>query len=246
MNTSRSYYDFAVSLKKKYNEIKDLPEGSVSPSLYYIPWILMTTSEVYRRHYKKYDFNELLSVAFAASLEAEVNYNPEKNKFSTYARYHIIPALNEYVSNMSKTQLELQKRVLSFIDNYFIENNQYPTEDIIIDSLKISQETFRNLTQVVDIAYLDDTDAVNVNCPDATPEEALLLEEYFKALEYIDVDNQGILKMKIIDDLSFNLIQAKLNCSKDRVQKKYDKAVVELREELQRRGISKEDLVWSI
>ena len=241
--SERTFYDFAVALKQKHQEIKDMPEGAVSYSLQYIPWLLMVTAETYNKHHKYYDFNELLSVAFAAAVEAETKYEPERNKFSTYAKYHVEPALNDFVSNMTKNQLDLQKRVQNFIDGYFKINDAYPSEEIILSTLKITQESFRALTQAVDLVYIDDEDEdVSIQSLELTPEQSALFEDYYKALDYIDVDNNGILRLKIIEDLSFNIIAKKLNITKVKAQQLYDKAVDELREELKLRGFSKEDL----
>lgn len=239
------HYDFAVSLKAQYKEIKDLPEGTVAYSLQYIPWILQITADVYNKHHKYYDFNELLSVAFAASVEAEEKYNPETNNFTTYARYHIIPALNEYVSNMSKTQLDLQKRILSFIAKYFNDNKVHPCESVILKELNIKEETFRNLVQSVELTYIDD-DTETVICSEMTAEQSIFLDEYYKALDYIDVDYDGILRLKIIEDLPFQIICKRLSLTKEKAQQLYDKALLDLREELQLRGISKEDLEWML
>lgn len=241
----RKFYDFAVALKDKYKEVKDLPEGTVPYSLTYIPWILKTTADVYNKHHKYYDFNELLSVAFTAAVEAEKKYNPSINSFTTYARFHVIPALDDYVSNMTKTQLELQKKILSFISNYFNEHKMHPCENIILKELNLKEETYRNLLQVIDISYIDeDTEAVL--CSELSAEQSIYLDDYFKALDFIDVDYNGILRLKIIDDLPFQIICKRLGLTKEKVQKLYDNALNDLRDELSKRGISKEDLEWMI
>lgn len=240
---TRRYYDFAVELKAQYKEIKDKPEGSVPYSLSYIPWILKVTSEVYRKHHKRYDFNELLSVAFLAAVEAEQKYKAGENNFTTYAKYHVEPALNEYVSNMSKTQLALQKRIFNFILGYFKEHSMYPSEGIIRKELKISEETFRHLSLSVSVEQIDDEND-NIISNDITAEQSMLVDEYFKAIDYIDVDNQGILRLKIIEDLPFQIICKRLSLTKEKVQKLYDSAIAELRVELEKRGLTKEDLLW--
>jgi len=240
------HYDFAVSLKEQYKAIKGLPENEVAYSLQYIPWILKTTADTYKKHHKRYDFNELLSVAFTAAVEAEKKYDAStSNKFTTYAQYHVEPALNEYVSNMSKTQLDLQKRIQGFISSYFEANKVYPAENIILSELNISEETFRNLiNNGVDLIYLDDEED-SIVCNDATAEQSLQLDEYIKIIEYIDVDNQGVLKMYLVDEHSFTIIGKLLGITKEKAQRLFDKALLELREEFKRRGITKEDLVWN-
>lgn len=243
---TRRHYDFAVALKNQYKEIQDKPEGSVPYSLAYIPWVLKTTSEVYKKHHKRYDFNELLSVAFMAAVEAEQKYKPQENKFTTYAQYHVEPALNAYVSTMTKTQLALQKRIHNFMQGYFTEHNLYPSEKIILKELKITEETFRQLVMNIDINQIDDSNESDPILGDeTTAEQSLLLEEYIKALDYIDVDYDGILRMKVLDDLPFQIICKRLGKTKEKAQRMYDRALEELREELAKRGLSKEDLVWN-
>lgn len=237
----RKHYDFAVSLKDQYKAIKDLPEGSVAYSLSYIPWILKVTGDIYKKHHKYYNFNELLSVAFTAAVEAEKKYNPESTNFTTYARYHVEPALNEYVSNMSKTQLDTQKRIQGFIDGYFKQHKEFPCESIILKELNIKEETFRNLIQSIDVVYIDE-DNETIISQEVSAEQDVILEDYYKAIDYIDVDHNGILRMKIIDDLPFLIICKRLGCTKEKAQKLYDLAIEELREELSSRGFSKEDL----
>lgn len=244
MEDQRRFYDFAIELKSQYKAIKDEPEGSIPYSLSYIPWILKVTSEVYRKHHRRYDFNELLSVAFLASVEAEQKYKAGENNFTTYAQYHVEPALNEYVSNMSKTQLALQKRINNFIQGYFNEHKMYPAENIILKELKISAESFRQLIINVEVQRIDD-ETDNILSTDTTAEQHVIIEEYLKAIEYIDVDNDGILKLKIIDDQPFQIICKRLQCTKEKAQKLYDKAIEELKVELEARGLSKEDLIWN-
>jgi len=238
------HYDFAVSLKEQYKAIKGLPETEVAYSLQYIPWILKTTADTYKKHHKRYDFNELLSVAFTAAVEAEKKYDvTTNNKFTTYAQYHVEPALNEYVSNMSKTQLDLQKKIQNFINTYYETNKMYPAENIILKELKISEETFRNLVNTgVDLIYIEDNDDTLI-CNDTSAEQELVIEQYLKILEYIDVDNQGVLKMHLIDDLPFSIIAKLLNLTKEKAQRLFDKALVELRQEFNTRGIHKEDFL---
>lgn len=241
----RRHYDFAVALKQQYKSIKDKPEGSVPYSLSYIPWVLKITSEVYRKHHRHYDFNELLSVAFTAAVEAEKKYKAGENNFTTYAQFHVEPALNAYVSNMTKNQLYLQKKINNFIQGYFNEHKMYPCESIILKELKVSSETFRQLIINVELQQIDDTND-NIISLETNAEQNLLIDAYMKAIEFIDVDYNGILKNKIIDDLSFQIIGKTLKITKEKAQRLYDLALEDLREELTKRGLSKEDLEWMI
>lgn len=237
------FYDFAVYLKREYNKIKDKPAGEVPYSLAYIPWILSTTADVYRKHHKHYDFNELLSVAFTAAVEAEKNFDPTRETmFTTYAKYHVEPALNDYVSNMSKNQLTLLKKVQAFVEQYNKTNGYYPCEDIILKELKISKESFRLLDNNTEQVGIEDEEVIIGH--DLSPEQILLLTDYFNAMEFIDIDYKGILKMRIIEELPFTLIGKKLKVSKEKAQSLYDEAIIELQKELEHRGMTKEDFGW--
>lgn len=235
------HYDFCVALKEQHKAIQDKPLGSVPFSLSYIPWILNKVSQTYVKHHKMYEFNELLSVAFSASLEAEKTYNPDVARFTSYARLPIEGALNTYVRGSSKSQITLQKKVQTFIEDYYNTNKMYPSESIIIQGLNITKDVFDDLVYSgFELTYIEDEDTV---LHDGIAVDKLLeFEDCIKALDYIDVDYKGILRMKLIDDYHFSTISKILGMTKSTTQRFYDTALNELREEITRRGFTKEDL----
>lgn len=231
------FYDFAVELKKQHKDAKDKTAAEVGYSIKYVPYILQQTALVYNKHHKMYNFNELLSVAFTASLEAEVRYTAEQYAFTTYARYYIEGALNAYVSNLSQTQLKLQNRIQEYIEIYFSKNKIFPARKLILQDLKISEESFRNLiNSSSEISYIDDEESELVS-NDAGPEDALALTDLHNAIDFIDVDYMGIIRMHLIDDLPFALIGKKLKITKAKVQSIYVKSLPVLCAEILARGL---------
>lgn len=231
------FYDFAVELKKQHKESKDCRVEDVGYSLKYIPYILQETALIYNKHHKRYDFNELLSVAFTASIEAESKYNPDVAAFTTYARWFIIGALNTYVSSMSKTQLKLQSKVQNYIAEYYKIHNLYPSRIVILQDLKISEESFRNLVNTTsELQYMDDEEDELISAEQG-PEDTIMCDDVLKAIDYIDVDYGGIIRMHLIDEVPFILIAKRLKTTKSSIQSTYVKGLAELRTELIHRGL---------
>lgn len=238
--TGRSFYDFALALKRRHKEIKDKPVEEVGYTLKYIPWVLQQTAEIYNKHHKKYDFNELLSVAFTACAKCERNFKADKGAFTGYAEKYLEGALNAYVSNLTRTQLTLLKRIQDFTEKYFKEHNSYPIEGVIIKSLKISEEAFRDLIQenhkIVHIDEQEDPDAMVYEESDV--EESLRMEEYLSIIAFIDVDYNGILKLHLLDGFAISHISKALGLKSREAQALLDKALYDLQQEFIKRGIN--------
>lgn len=241
MAEERRRYDFAVTLKKEYNSYTEEERSKQPYSIQYIPWILNRTSAVYRKHHKVYDFGELLSVAFTAAVKAEQTYDPTRAKFTSFARHYVDGELRDYVSNMTKSQLSTLRDIKRFSEEYFKENKAYPSKAEVLKELKISEETFRGLVNSNELCLMIDDDDEYYDL-DSTENE-LELNSYYKIIDEVDLDYKGVLRMRLIDELTIGMIQRRLKMQKVKVEKLYKDSINALRTELESRGVHPEDLI---
>ena len=96
---------------------------------------------------KHHNFEELLSTAFIASLEAERTYNPNLAKFSAYIKPRIEGAIIRSVSNTSGNQYRLLSRLHKFLDKYIVLHDMVPSQNTIIQELGINESELQLLLE---------------------------------------------------------------------------------------------------
>ena len=173
-------------------------ENISQPSLteQYTPWIKKITNRMWHKFNKFHAYDDLLSVAYIASLEAEAMYDPEKAKFSAYIKPRIEGAIIRSVSNISSTQHSTLLAMQKFIDDFLEKHSKIPAQHIILKHLDITEKQF--------LAIIDSTVKIQKVSPDDLPEDALLatqdldsLAEYARILPVIEtlpIADQTILK----------------------------------------------------
>ncbi len=165
--------------------------------LQYDPWIRKVTRKMWLKFGKRYEFEDLLSVAYIASLESISTYDDRKAKFSVYIRPRIEGAITRSVSTISNKQHGLFTSMLKFIDNYIEEHNRIPAQHIIIKHLSLNENQFLSL--------LEATQKRTIISPDDVPEEDLAFEvdvdrlaEYSKVMDI--VNTLPLRQQKIIEN----------------------------------------------
>jgi DNA-directed RNA polymerase specialized sigma subunit len=92
-----------------------------------------------------HQYDELLSIAYLASVEAERTYDASKAKFSAYVTPRIEGSITRAVSNLTSSQHKDLKGIYAFIDNYIETHNRIPAQHIILKHLKMSETKFIHL-----------------------------------------------------------------------------------------------------
>jgi len=123
------------------------PQGTLT--LQYQGWIQKITRGIWNKMGLAYPYEDLLSMAYIAALEAEKVFDPTKAKFSTYVKPRIEGALTRAVSNISYTQHKILIRMYAFITTYSEEYGRVPAQHIILKHLEISERQFLNLIDTV-------------------------------------------------------------------------------------------------
>lgn len=237
-------YDFTKELKKKYEQIKDLPPSEVGYTLSYTPWVLAKTREMYIRFNKRYEFNDLLSVIIIACQEAELKFDASKQSmFTSYAAKFVEGAVISYTSNLSTTQVKLLKRIQEFTEHYFIKHNSYPAKHIILETLKVSEQRFENLlAQNAQLQYIENEDDFQEV---SDIDSQIIVDEILSVIRYIDVDYNGMLESIYIDEQEERVVAAKLGLTTQVFNTRLAEAVEVLKEELKARGLSIEEVVYA-
>lgn len=106
----------------------------------YAPYIRKIVGAMYKKRSGYYEFNELLSIAMLASIEAERRYNPELATFSTYIKRRVEGALTSFITNLDSGSLKTLKDILKFIKHYQAEHGLTPSLNIISDGVKAPVE----------------------------------------------------------------------------------------------------------
>ena len=105
----------------------------------YDKWIKKIVRRMYNKYHKYYSYEDLLSVAYIASLEAERSYDPERAKFSAYISPRIEGAITRSVSNISDSQHKVLQQMYKYIDEYTAKHGRVPAQHVILSHMKLTQ-----------------------------------------------------------------------------------------------------------
>jgi len=108
----------------------------------YDGWIKKITRRMYNKFKKFYPYDDLLSTAYLASVEAERTYNPEKAKFSAYVKPRIEGAIIRSVSNTTNSQDKMLQAIYKFIDDYYEKHGKIPARHIILKEVGVTEKQF--------------------------------------------------------------------------------------------------------
>ena len=248
LKESRQKYSFKkilkeFSLKNTNNTLEEKSFGSLT--IKYLPFIFGVVKQRHLKHYPKYSYEELLEVALIASLTAEKRFKPElKWDFSTYARRDIEGALVQYVSSLSKIQLELYNKVLRFISEYSSKTGKHPSKESILKGLKISEEKYNHLLQDLEPPYIvqytqitEDGTEVELGIDNETPEDSIIVRDILKIISTLDADIKELIELSVIQELSLDAIASYLGIQKSEAQARVDSAKADLKDILELHGI---------
>lgn len=98
------------------------------------------TRKICNKYRGYHDYEDLLSVAFVAAVEAEKRFNPDKGEFSSYIRPRVEGALLKYASNLTVAQHRLLRSVYKFIEEFYEKHAMYPTQETIIKALGTTRD----------------------------------------------------------------------------------------------------------
>ena len=180
----------------------------------YEPWIKKIVRRMWNKFQRYYEYEELLGIAYIASIEAEKTYDPEKGKFSAHVKPRIEGAIIRSTSNITNKEHKRLLEVYAFIDRYTEKYGNVPGYSIILRELKMNEKEFFGL--------LDATTKIKKIPLDKVPEDSVSYElDLDTQLEYTKVQ-------LIIDQLSEKHKRAVYkfldnpNCSEESIKQTLD------------------------
>ncbi len=230
---------FTNSLKKNTDTVGSL-------TLQYMPYIFRTVGKKYYKHSRVYRYDDLLEVAIEASLKAEKRFNPDLGTdFSTYARHYINGDLSRYILNMTKHQFDIYTQMMDYIKKYFSKYGSYPTELKICKALGMTLEKYREFLKELEPPVLISYNYVTENGREEeygidgnTPENSIISLDIMKLLCSLPKEQQDIIKMVCIEEMSIHNVMTYLKTDKSKAQSKIDKAISTFKELLESNGIT--------
>lgn len=126
--------------------------------------------------YSKYvEMDDLMQEAYIGLWRAVQHYDSNKEcKFLTYAAWKIQSAVQRYCLNNSLTKripistLELIHKYHKFRNDYYNQNNEYPTDQQIIEHLNIKIKRLGQLRQIINAEYCSSLNDVIPGTEDVT------------------------------------------------------------------------------
>ena len=248
----RQRYSFKRILKEfslknnKNTEVSRQDTGFGSITLKYLPFIFGVVKQRHLKHYPKYSYEELLEVALIASLTAEKRFKPElKWDFSTYARRDIEGALVQYVSSLTKLQLNLYNKVLRFISEYSSKTGKHPSKESIIKGLNITEEKYQHLLQDLEPPYIvqymqisEDGSEIELGIDTETPEDSIVIRDVLKIISQLEDTTRELIELSVIQEMSLDAIASYLGIQKSEAQARVDSAKADLKDILELHGIT--------
>jgi DNA-directed RNA polymerase specialized sigma subunit len=111
-----------------------------------MPFIENFVRKLHRRYANHGEYEELLSEAILASLHAEKRYDPDKGKFSAYARRFIEGAVIKSITKLGTKQQHVLNKVYKALDKYVAEHNAIPNIEVILESIGVTKEAYEAAT----------------------------------------------------------------------------------------------------
>ena len=120
----------------------------------YEPFITNFVRNLYYKFGQRFDYDDMLSVATIASLEAEDRYDPDVGSFSSFVRKPIEGAVIRSISTTSSKQQSLLIKVFSYIDKYAYEHEEIPDIVMVLAELKIKPEDYERALSASDTIHV--------------------------------------------------------------------------------------------
>jgi len=147
-------------------------------TLDYDPWIKKITRKMWHKFGQHYEYEELLGVAYIASLEAEKGYDSKMAKFSAYVKPRVEGAIIRSVSSTSNIQHKILSKIYAFMDKYVLLHDRMPSQKLIIEHLQISEEDFMDA--------IDSTTRISIVSTDDVYEDDLAIDINLDTLAEFD------------------------------------------------------------
>lgn len=149
----------------------------------YDGWIKKIARRMFNKFRGFYTYDELLSVAYLASVEAERTYDAKRAKFSAYIKPRIEGAIIRSVSNVSNTQHTTLQEIYKFIDSYLDKHNRIPAQHIILQHVGITEARFLALLDAtIQITQISTDDIIDQESEDMDLDT---IAEYQRMMEVI-------------------------------------------------------------
>ena len=111
----------------------------------YMPWIQKVTRYMWHKYNKFYEYEDLLGIAYIASVESEKAYDPSKAKFSAFVKPRVEGAIVRATANITSAQHKTLLQIYAFIDKYLNDTGRVPAQHIILSEVGIKENKFLEL-----------------------------------------------------------------------------------------------------
>lgn len=218
----------------KYSFIEELKKASTSNDSYtlkYMPFIMNRVRKKHIKHQGYHSYEDLLLVAISESVKAEKRYNPSKSDFSTFVRYYIDGALNEYVTPISKGQMKLYNKISKFIQEYTAKHKEQPSLETILEGTGITKLRYNNLmkdlepTQLVNTIdeYSEDSVGVVLTSPD-TVDSDLAVQDILNIIDGMEEADKNLLTEVLLKEVPITVMATKMKVSRAVAQSMFDQS----------------------
>lgn len=243
--TRESNYCFVTELKKAHTA-----EGEKSWTIQYVPFIINLVRKRYVKHCGYHSFEDLLVVALEASVKAEQKYDNTKSDFSTFVRYYIDGAINEYVIPVSKNQIKVHNKITKFINESLKETGVHPSLPTILKGVGITKLRYDNLMKdlepvskigIKEESDTESTGTVLIDTSEST-EGSMIIHDVLSIIEGMCEDDKYLLKEVLLKEVPIQVVANKLNVTKSKAQSLYDHARDRLKDVLELHDITLDSL----
>jgi len=169
----------------------------------YSPFIKGLTGKLYVKYGKRYDYEDILSVAYIAAIEAEKTFDPKIGEFSSYIRPAIERAVINNVLEITTDQLDLLMKAYKFINHHVKVEEVTPSITTIAKALDTSEEILLSLFAKVEHRKTVSYESIEViGDEEDVFELSLVTEEVMAALNKIKPEYKQALMDKYVYEKS--------------------------------------------
>ena len=186
---------------------------------------------IIKNYPKRYDRDDLYQVAMLGLIDAYKHYDKSQNtKFSTYAYYYIVGEVNKYIREssslkVSKNLIDLKKKIIKTrevmeqklereVTN--LEISLYlEVEESLIDMALLVGEEVRDIDEVYDVGYSDDTSPT--------------IMDLRSEIDKLSIDERKLLKARYYDEFTQLETSNMLGMSQAKVSRREGKILEKLK-----------------
>ena len=172
-------------------------DADVQLTIKYLPYILRFVSDLVKKSNGTYQYEDALTVALTASVQAEKAYDSTKGCFSTYIRERISGAITDAFRTVPKRSKVLHNQISKYIINYVNTHGYYPTESILKHDLDISDIRYKNYCNTDLAPRFVDID--NTDCLSPASDSGIFMDSVKKLILTLPVKASSVLIPHLID-----------------------------------------------